>query len=102
MRFSWLLSRSADRIHITFSVLTHLSFSLSKTALQVLHYFTGTTRHCFRWTLVRMALEQRGTRSPFLHQTESMKSLDRTEKGMVNYFLGMTFCKLFAPFGCVP
>ena len=28
--------------------------------------------------------------------TSAAKSLDPTEKGMVNYFLGMTFCKLFS------
>ena len=50
----------------------------------------------FRWSLIRMALEQRGLNSRYLHQTSSMKSLDRTEKGMVNYFIGMTFCKLFS------
>ena len=48
------------------------------TGLQLLY---GDYEALFRWSLVRMALEQRGTRSPFLHQTESMKSLDRTEKG---------------------
>ena len=56
----------------------------------------GDYEALFRWSLVRMALEQRSASSHLLHLTESMKSLDRTEKGMVNYFLGMTFCKLFA------
>ena len=59
-------------------------------------FLVGDYEALFRWSLVRMALEQRGVNSQRLHLTESMRSLDRTEKGMVNYFLGMTFCKLFA------
>ena len=47
----------------------------------------------FRWSLIRMALEQRGCN---LYRTDAFKSLDPTEKGAVNYFLGMVFCKLFA------
>lgn len=50
----------------------------------------------FRWSLVRMALEQSSLRSYRLHRTEAAKTLDPTEKGAVNYFLGMIFCKLFA------
>jgi hypothetical protein len=50
----------------------------------------------FRWSLVRMALEQSSLRSYRLHRTEAAKTLDPTEKGTVNYFLGMIFCKLFA------
>jgi hypothetical protein len=48
----------------------------------------------FRLSLIRMALEQRwGER---LTRTAAAKTLDATEKGAVNYFLGMTICKLFA------
>jgi hypothetical protein len=50
----------------------------------------------FRWSLVRMALEQSGPRSSRLRRTTAAKTLDPTEKGAVSYFLGMTFCKLFA------
>ena len=50
----------------------------------------------FRWSMVRMALEQRGPRGFKLRRTDAFKSLDPTEKGAVNYFLGMVFCKLFA------
>ncbi len=60
----------------------------------------------FRWSLVRMALEQRGFSAYRLRRTIAAKTLDPTEKGAVNYFLGMIFCKLFAarllntPCGC--
>jgi hypothetical protein len=50
----------------------------------------------FRFSLVRMALEQRGPAGRRLRRTGAFKSLDPTEKGAINYFLGMTFCKLFA------
>lgn len=50
----------------------------------------------FRWSLVRMALEQSGPRATRLRRTSAARTLDPTEKGAVNYFLGMTFCKLFA------
>lgn len=50
----------------------------------------------FRWSLVRMALEQSGSHGYRLRRTTAASTLDPTEKGAVNYFLGMTFCKLFA------
>lgn len=50
----------------------------------------------FRWSLIRMALEQSDPNGRRLRRTSAMKTLDPTEKGAVNYFLGMTFCKLFA------
>lgn len=50
----------------------------------------------FRLSLIRMALEQNGPRAYRLRTTNAAKTLDPTEKGAVNYFLGMTFCKLFA------
>lgn len=50
----------------------------------------------FRWSLVRMALEQSGPRALRFRRTRAAASLDPTEKGAVNYFLGMTFCKLFS------
>ena len=50
----------------------------------------------FRWSLIKMALEQRSPRSRRLTRTDAARALDPTEKGMVSYFLGMTFCKLFS------
>lgn len=49
----------------------------------------------FRFSLVRMALEQQRSGSR-LHRTQAFKSLDPTEKGAVSYFLGLTVCRLFA------
>lgn len=50
----------------------------------------------FRWSLVRMALYQTGSWSPELSRTDAFNELDPTEKGAINYFLGMVICKLFA------
>jgi len=50
----------------------------------------------FRWSLMRMALQQSGPGSRRLRRTDAAKSLDPTEKGAVNYFLGMAMSKVFA------
>lgn len=50
----------------------------------------------FRWSLIRMALEQRTLTSYRLRRTAAAKTLDPSEKGAVNYFLSMTLCKLFS------
>lgn len=50
----------------------------------------------FRWSLLRMALEQVGPAAYRLRRTPAAKALDPTEKGAVNYFVGMVMCKLFA------
>jgi hypothetical protein len=50
----------------------------------------------FRFSMVRMALQQRGPSGQRLVRTDALKSLDPTEKGAVNYFLGMVVCKVFA------
>ena len=50
----------------------------------------------FRWSLIRMALEQETPTTPCLSRTDAARTLDPSEKAAVSYFLGMTFCKLFA------
>ena len=50
----------------------------------------------FRWSLIWMALEQYDPTTDYLCQTDAAKTLDPSEKSAVSYFLGMTFCKLFA------
>lgn len=49
----------------------------------------------FRLSLVRMALSEGGYKDDLV-RTGAFEALDPTEKGMVSYFLGMTFTKLFA------
>jgi hypothetical protein len=43
-----------------------------------------------------MALEQSGPSARRLRRTDAAKTLDPSEKGAINYFLGMTVCKLFS------
>jgi hypothetical protein len=50
----------------------------------------------FRWSMIRMSLEQAGPTAIRLRRTPAVKTLDPSEKGAINYFLGLTFCKLFA------
>jgi len=50
----------------------------------------------FRLSAVRMTIEQRGPRARVLKRTNASKNLDPSEKGAINYFLGLTLCKLFA------
>lgn len=46
----------------------------------------------FRWSLIRMSLEQHGLGTR-LHRTAAFKHIDPTEKGAINYFLGLVTCK---------
>jgi hypothetical protein len=50
----------------------------------------------FRTSLVRMAVEQSGPTGRRLRRTAAAKTLDPSEKGAINYFLGLAVCKLFA------
>ena len=50
----------------------------------------------FRISLVRMALERNESAGEELRRTMAFDALDPTEKGAVNYFLGMVFCKVFS------
>lgn len=43
-----------------------------------------------------MALDQSGPRASRFRRSAAFKALDPTEKGAISYFLGMTFCKVFA------
>lgn len=60
------------------------------------HGRASTYEALFRWSILRMAVEQRGNWAHQLSRTAAAGALDPTEKGAVSYFLGMTFCKLVA------
>jgi len=60
------------------------------------HGLSSMYEALFRWSLVRMALEQSGPRGQRFRRTAAARNLDPSEKGAVNYFLGMATCKLFA------
>lgn len=50
----------------------------------------------FRTSMVRMTVEQSGPMGRRLRRTTAAKTLDPSEKGAINYFLGLAICKLFA------
>lgn len=60
------------------------------------HGLASTYEALFRLSLIRMALEEMGTRIKRLQRTSAARTLDPSEKGAVNYFLGLAICKLFA------
>src|SRR6266540_3705928 len=60
------------------------------------HGLASTFEALFRWSLVRMALEQSGPTATRLRRTSAARTLDPTEKGATSYFLGLAICKLFA------
>jgi hypothetical protein len=60
------------------------------------HGESSTYEALFRLSLVRLALEQSSPSGRVLRRTNAARSLDPTEKGVVNYFLGMAVAKLFA------
>src|SRR5205085_8063152 len=43
----------------------------------------------FRWSMVRMALEQVRPSASRLRRTNAFNTLDPSEKGAINYFLGI-------------
>ena len=60
------------------------------------HGLASTYEALFRLSLIRMALEEKGTRIRRLQRTAAARTLDPSEKGAVNYFLGLAISKLFA------
>lgn len=59
------------------------------------HGMASAYEAIFRTSLIRMAVAESFGGSRLL-RTGACKSLDPSEKGAVNYFLGLTLCKLFA------
>ena len=55
----------------------------------------STYEALFRWSLVRMAIDQAPADRVF-RRTQAARMLDPSEKGAVSYFLGLTIAKLFA------
>lgn len=50
----------------------------------------------FRWNMIKMALQQEDPLAQRLTRTPLFNQMDPTEKGAINYFLGLVICKLFA------
>jgi hypothetical protein len=89
---------STGQLQVTWDDILWAAVTLGRPNLHYVfrHGTSSQFEAIFRWSLVRMALEQRGPSGSRLWRTNAFRSLDPSEKGAVNYFVGMTICKLFA------
>ena len=87
-----------DKLAVTWDEILWAAMTIGRPNLYYVfqHGRASILEAVFRLSLTRMALEQHGPSTRDLRRTEAAKTLDPTEKGAVHYFLGMTFCKLFA------
>jgi hypothetical protein len=94
---SWGFFPLAD-LSVTWDDLLHAAVTVGRPNRQYVfqHGASSGYEALFRWSLLRMALEERRDNSRHLSRTKAFTALDPTEKGAVSYFLGMTLCKLFA------
>lgn len=86
-----------DVLHVTWGDILWAAITVGRPNRYVVfrHGDASVYEALFRLSLVRMALEQRDP-TPYLWRTNAARTLDPSEKAAVSYFLGMTFCKLFA------
>jgi hypothetical protein len=93
-----VLPKTQSRLNVTWDDILWAAITVGRP--DVIHVFRHGTSSLyeaiFRWSMVRMALQQRGARGQKLVRTGLFKQMDPTEKGAVNYFLGLLVCKLFA------
>lgn len=87
-----------DELLVTWDEILWAAVTVGRPNLYNIFQFGDASQYeaIFRWSMVRMALEQSSPTSYRLRRTDAAKALDPTEKGAINYFLGMTICKLFA------
>lgn len=95
---SGTVSDGLSSLSVTWNDVLWAAMTVGRPSRQYVFQHGASSRHeaIFRLSLVRMSLEQSGPTAHRLRRTNAAKTLDPTEKGSVNYFLGMTFCKLFA------
>lgn len=93
-----VLSNGSAELSVSWNEILWAALTIGRPSVQ--HAFANgmpsVHEAIFRLSLVRMALEQHGPFARRLRRTGAFKCLDPTEKGAISYFLGMTFCKVFA------
>ncbi len=93
-----VLPSGQQRLSVTWDELAWAAVTVGRP--DIFHVFRygnpSVNEAIFRWSMVRMALQQRGPYGWKLVRTDLFKQMDPTEKGAVNYFLGLLTCKLFA------
>jgi hypothetical protein len=93
-----VLKNEVSELTVTWDGILWAAVTVGRPNRQYVFRYGGASVYeaLFRWSLVRMALEQSGPGGYRLRRTGAAQTLDPSEKGAVNYFIGMTFCKLFA------
>jgi hypothetical protein len=93
-----VLPNAQRRLNVTWDDILWAAVTVGRPdVFHVFRYGNASTHEAiFRWSMVRMALQQRGARGQKIVRTDLFKQIDPTEKGAVNYFLGLLTCKLFA------
>lgn len=93
-----VLPNAQCRLNVTWDDILWAAITVGRpNVFYVFGYGNASTYEAiFRWSMVRMALQQRSARGKKIVRTDLFKQMDPTEKGAVNYFLGLLMCKLFA------
>lgn len=92
------VANGADTLSVTWDDLLWAAITVGRPSRHFV-FRNGTAslyEALFRASALRMTLEQISPVARRLRRTAAAKSLDPSEKGAVNYFLGLTLCKLFA------
>jgi hypothetical protein len=92
------LSNGEHELELTWDDILWAAITIGRPHLHFVfrHGIQSLYEALFRVSLVRMSLEQSGPSARGLRRTTAARWLDPSEKGAVNYFLGMIFCKLLA------
>ena len=92
------VNTSSGKLLVTWNELLWSALTVGRPNLAYVFVHGGSSVYeaIFRLSLIRMALEQSGPTARRLKRTPAAKRLDPSEKGAVNYFVGLTMAKLFA------
>jgi hypothetical protein len=88
-----------DTIKITWEDMLHAALTVGRPNRHFIfrHGIASVYEAFFRMSMIRMTLEKSTERRiERFAQSKAFMTLDPTEKGAVNYFIGMIVCKLFA------
>jgi hypothetical protein len=96
--FAKTVPNGTGQLDVSWSELLHAAITVGRPNRQDVfaHGASSNYEAIFRWSLIRMALEQNGPRGTRLLRTDAFRTLDPSEKGAVSYFLGLVVAKLFA------
>jgi hypothetical protein len=92
------IAAGTDSLNVTWDDLLWAAMTVGRPNRQYVfrHGTASWYEALFRLSLVRMSLEQAGPAGRRLRRTQAARTLDPSEKGAVNYFLGLAVAKVFA------